>query len=266
MSPLFLPALTALPSGTRARASGRSRRLPGTRSEAVLLLHGFTGRTEDMLYLGSRLSERGFPVSIPRLPGHGTNHVDFLASTWRDWLRAALDAYIELASEYEAVDVAGLSMGGVIAVILSAEFRPRRIALAAPALRVNNPGLFLAPLAGLFVKRTKRPNLAQPDETADADQKYMTAEYWNWQWIAPAAHLLHLKRIAGRLLGRVTAPALTIVSKGDTTVPVATADYLESRIGSAEKRRVVLERSGHVVVNDCEKEYVADQIVEWFSR
>lgn len=266
MSPVFLPRLASLPSGTSVRASGRPRRLAGARSEAVLLIHGFTGQTEDMAYLGGRLAQRGFPVSIPRLPGHGTNHVDFLASTWRDWLRAAVDAYVELAGEYERVDIGGLSMGGVIALILAAQFRPRRIALAAPAIRVNNPALFLAPAVGLFVKRTKRPNPSPPEENADADQRYMSAEYWSWQWIAPASHLLRLQRIATRLLRKVQAPALTIVSKTDTTVPIATADFLESRIGSTEKRRVVLERSGHVVVNDCEKEYVADQIVEWFSR
>jgi len=259
-----VPGLACLPSDTFVVSAGRSHRLPGTRPEAVLLIHGFTGCTDDMLYLGRRLEQVGFTVSIPRLPGHGTNHADFLASHWRDWLRAAVDGYLELKREFREVYIAGLSMGGVLALILAAEFRPGRIALAAPAIKVNVPGLAFTPLLGLFVKRLRRPEYVE--EEVDPDRIYLSSEYWRWQWVAPAADLLRLQRIARRMLAMVEAPTLTIVSKGDSTVSWRVAEYLESRIGAKERNHVVLERSGHVVVNGVEKVYVADQIVDWFVR
>jgi carboxylesterase len=42
-----------------------------------LVLHGFTGSTQSISYLGEELHRRvGFTVSAPRLAGHGTSPDD----------------------------------------------------------------------------------------------------------------------------------------------------------------------------------------------
>ncbi|MCK4516990.1 MAG: carboxylesterase, partial [Spirochaetaceae bacterium] len=46
---------------------------------AVLLLHGWTGYTGRLAYLGEKLAAAGYTVRLPRLPGHGTNVRDLLA-------------------------------------------------------------------------------------------------------------------------------------------------------------------------------------------
>ncbi len=256
--------IARIPPDTSVRPSAASIRLGGSGRSGVLLLHGYTGYPGEMGYLGERLNDAGFTVAIPRLPGHGTNGGDFAQTTWRDWLRGALDAFLDLRADHEEVSVAGLSMGGLLALILAAQLRPRRIALAAPALLVSNKQLYLTPVLRLALKSL--PKALDPAVSrGDPDRELLARDYWNREWMVQLAHLLHLQRLARRTLGRVTCPALTIASKGDRTVPASVAAYVERRIGAEVKRSVVLERSPHVLVDDIEKERVADEIVGWFQ-
>ena len=86
--------------------------------ESILLLHGYTGTPYDMRYLAERLSQQDYAVFVPRLPGHGTNRRDFLQSKDDDWLREAIDGYLTLQAMGKPVHVCGLSMGGVLALLL----------------------------------------------------------------------------------------------------------------------------------------------------
>lgn len=256
---------TTIPSDTLVRTPALSRRLEGSRREAVLLIHGFTGIVGEMEYLAGRLNEAGFTVSIPRLPGHGTNHQDFLAVGWRDWVRRCLDEYLELAAGHERVYVGGLSMGGLLALVVAATLRAPRIVLAAPALRASNRLIHLTPLVRLFVKSVSHGAASKTCES-DPELQALELEYKNRFWIGPLAELRSLQRLATSLLPRVEAATLTIVSRSDRTVPASVAELIERRIASRERRRVVLEKSGHLVVDGVERERVADEVLAWFRR
>lgn len=267
MGTRFTHRLASVPHDTRIASEARSLSFPGELGKAVLLIHGFTGVPSEMKYLGQRLSGEGFAVSIPRLPGHGTNHRDLLASGARDWLRRCVDAYLELSAEFDTVYVAGLSMGGLLAVLLAAEFKVPRIVLAAPALRTTIPLLRLTPVARYFVQSV--PNRAyteaEEDDT-DADRRSLRAEYSRYRWVAPAAELRSLQRLAMARLRQVQSATLTIVSKRDRAVPTDVGMLVERRAAARETRLIVLERSGHVVVDGEEKESVADEVIRWFKR
>lgn len=257
--------MTSIPSDTRVSPSALSWWAPGRGRDAVLLVHGYTGVVEEMRYLGDRLCEAGFGVSIPRLPGHGTNHQDLLSVSWRDWYRRCFDEYLDLASSYDRVFVAGLSMGGLLALLLAAQLRVPRIALAAPALLATRSAIRIAPLAQYVVRYVGRASSGSIDEP-DPERRRLAAEYRERHWIGAVAQLRLLQRVTLSRLPGVTAATLTIVSEADRAVPTRVVDLVESRIRSVEKRHIVLERSGHVVVDDIEREWVADEIVEWFRR
>lgn len=256
--------LSSIPPDTFVRQPGLSRAFEGTNGHAVLLIHGFTGITAEMEYLGGRLAEAGFAVSIPRLPGHGTNHQDFRSVTRRDWFRRCLDQYLELVSTHDQVYVAGLSMGGLLALMLAAYFPVPKIALAAPALKAKNALIALVPVARLFVRSVSNGGSISHEET-DPDLRELQKEYHSRFWLGPVAELRALQRTAISLLPRVGSDTLTIVSKADNTVPLGVADLVESRIAAVRKKRIVLEESSHVVVNGVEKKRVADAIIDWFA-
>ena len=231
--------------------------------QAALLLHGYTGSPHDMRYLGNRLRDAGYLVSIPRLPGHGTTRQDFNQTRAEDWLRRSLDAWLELQTFGLEQNLAGLSMGGILAAILAATFTPHRVVLAAPALMVNNPVLPWTPILKYAVKEQKHPTVQDYD---DPDLDYLSHEYWSVDNIQGAAELYRLQQLGLSLLGDIQSPLLTIISEKDATVPVAVAPLILGRIASTEKETLVLKESKHVVVNDCEKEAVADAIIAWFGK
>jgi carboxylesterase len=70
--------------------------------------------------LAQAFAAAGFAVELPRLPGHGTTVDDMLTTTWADWSWCAERAFDELAARCDRVVVAGLSMGGSLAVWLAA--------------------------------------------------------------------------------------------------------------------------------------------------
>lgn len=266
MKPIFSTQLSLhrVPPETSTDPVALPRTLHGAGDRAALLIHGFTGSPHDMLFLGQRLNELGWTVSIPRLPGHGTSGRDFLYTTRLDWLRRVIDAYADLRSSFSGVDVCGLSMGGVLAVLLASHFPVRSLALAAPALDVTSKLMWTAPWIGPFVPRLgKEPN---PRDLADPALSRLTREYWSWQWNRPAAELYRLMKQARRRLSKVTAPTHTIVSKLDAAVPLKAAARIERSIGSTTVRTTVLEKSSHVVTNDSQRDEVAQLVHEWFSN
>ncbi len=229
---------------------------------AVLLIHGYTAFPGEMEYLGKRLHERGFSVSIPRLPGHGTDHHDFLCTDWRDWLRRCTDAFLELRTCFDTVSIVGNSMGGVLALILASRFQVYKLALSAPAVTNTKRIIIIAPLLKYFMHRIRRP---YSHTYVDPDMAYLAREYWRYSWIPPAASLYKLQNIAKKSLRHVQADTLIVVSKKDRTVPASVAQMIEQRIGSERTKTVVLEESPHILVNDVEREKVADEIIAWLE-
>lgn len=250
-----------IPPETSVNPFGRARFFPGG-SEAVLIIHGFTGRTSEMVYLAGALNDHGYTVSVPRLPGHGTNGRDFLQSDGDQWLRHVVDAYLDLRSEHERVYVVGLSMGGVLAALLGAQFEPDGLALCAPALIVRQWNMFLTPIIGRFV--THWPVPYEPD-SEDPVERELQLEYYAFQWVRPASHLYRLMKSARRRLEYITAPTLTVVSAADKTVPPRVAELIDGRIASSRRRRVDLVESDHIVVNGVDREQVAEEIRAWFA-
>ena len=78
--------LDNIPKGTELAAPECQEHFFRGNDTCILLIHGYTGSPHDMLYLGKRLHQAGFSVFIPRLPGHGTNHIDFLNSNYHQWV------------------------------------------------------------------------------------------------------------------------------------------------------------------------------------
>ena len=111
-------------------------------TRGALVLHGFTGNPQSMRDLALALSDAGFTVELPLLPGHGTDIADMLPTRWEDWSAAAEEAYTELAARSDGVVVVGLSMGGLLTVWL-AEHHPEIAAIAVvnPILAPPDPDI-----------------------------------------------------------------------------------------------------------------------------
>jgi carboxylesterase len=255
--------LRRIPADVRSLATSLPRFLPGGR-EGALLLHGFTGTPRDLAALGGRLHEGGLSVSIPRLPGHGTSGRDFLQTGWRDWLRAAVDAFADLRARCDTAHLVGYSMGGILAVLLASRFPVGRLVLLAPALRARNPLLPLSPVLRLFFRRV-RWSVTTTQAIDDPDYEAQAREYWRWRYAPQSASLLRLQRMAKRALVRVTSDTLTLLGDEDRAVPLSVIPFIEGRIGTARARHQVIEKATHLLLGGAQAERVIAQTCSWLT-
>lgn len=85
---------------------------------AVLLLHAYSGSSNDVRMLSRYLESQNYTVYSPNFSGHGTlSPEDILAQSPANWWQDTLEA-IEWLKEkgYEQIALFGLSMGGIFAM------------------------------------------------------------------------------------------------------------------------------------------------------
>ncbi|MEL3906910.1 MAG: alpha/beta fold hydrolase [Treponema sp.] len=230
--------------------------------KAVLLIHGYTGSPREVLWLGTQLHEAGYTVSIPRLPGHGTNKEDFIASSWKDWLRRVYDEYVDLAEEYESVYVGGLSMGGVLTSLIAAKFNPEKIFLCAPAFVATDTRIKLTPYLRYFIRTLPadgRPFYPEPEFYE------LVKDYCVYNYVGKAADLYTLQKMSIKQLPAIKSKTLTILSKADKSVPFAEKALID-RLLKAPNEYLILEESSHIVTDDLDREIVAKRIIDFLNN
>lgn len=236
---------------------------PSNASTAVLVLHGFTGSPWEVRPLAESLAARGFFVRAPRLPGHGTTPEDLLWVTWRDWLATA-EAGFESLARFERVCVAGLSMGGLLGLLL-AERHPTRLSklvAMAPVMRVRQRlGRALEALGPGVIRGatwlTKKGTDLE-DETARANapvlERYPLARLFD---------LFELQRLAKRAAPRVSTPTLIAAAVHDHVVDFSSIEALHRDVVGS--RFLVLQRGFHILPQDVERARLAAEVAEFLD-
>ncbi len=211
----------------------------------VLLSHGFTGSPASMTPWARDLAARGYTVRVPRLPGHGTTWQQMNRTTWHDWY-GALDAELtELRKGCDRVVVAGLSMGGCLALRL-AEQRPDDVAAVVvvnPAVASRDPRLRLVP-----VLRWVLPSM--PAIGGDIKKPGVTETAYDRTPLKALHSMTRLWSDVRADLGAVRAPLLFFRSTDDPVVDDSSIGIVRGAVGSAVAEYVTLEDSFHVATLD----------------
>ena len=229
----------------------------------VLLLHGFTGAPTEMRGLGEYLAARGYTVSGPLLPGHGTEIEDLAGRKWPEWAAAAEAAYRELTDRCDQVFVAGMSLGSLLTANLAAEHPVTGIVLISPAIFLANPLARFTWLANLIPFTVRQDDAGTDLVDPEADKRA-----WCYEAIpGRAAHQVTLlnKRVI-KLLPHVTAPALVVMSTRDASLKYESGPYVIEQIASADKELLSLYHSGHNILVDAERESVWKATAEFIAR
>jgi carboxylesterase len=227
-------------------------------NQGVLLLHGFTGSPSEVRLLGEYLNQRGYTVMGPRLCGHGTSPAEMAHTSWPHWYSAVEDGYHILKSVCQDVVVAGLSMGGLLAFKLAAEYPVSKVISLSTPIYIADNRLPLLPVYRLikkFVPKKRRK--------MDVDPQYNVC--YDCTPLASLSSLLSLIKHVDKLLPVVTAPTLIIQSRNEHTVRPDSAQYIYKRLASRDKRLVWLEKSGHIVTLDVEHQQVFENIYNFIA-
>ncbi len=227
----------------------------------VLLCHGFTASPQSLRPWAEHLAKAGFSVSLPLLPGHGTTWQDLNRSRWPQWYAAVDVALSQLLTRCESVVVAGLSLGGALALRL-AELRGDDVAaviLVNPAVRSDHPAAPLLPVLRFLLPslRAIGSDIKKPGVTELAYER------------TP----LHAANSAAQLLARVatglpavTQPVLLFRSPQDHVIPASSSAQIVRTVSSADITEVICADSYHVATLDHDAPRIFSDSVEFINR
>lgn len=245
------------------------RREGGTRG-GVLLVHGFTGTPHEMESLADPLARAGYGVLGVRLPGHG-ERPDGEPNEWPAWEDAVAEAFAALGDVAGDAPraVVGLSMGALLALELA-----RRSADEVRAVVALSPAVTLPPAvraALWFAARTLGERGRQrllPRGLSDIRDPEIRATHPKSPPfpIAAALSFNQLRLAVRSRVGAVAQPQLIVHSVLDRTCPVAGARWLARKVGSRDVELCILEKSGHVIPVDVERQVAAERIVSFLDR
>lgn len=217
----------------------------------VLVLHGFTGSTQTILDWASSLAAAGLTVRAPLLAGHGGSWQELAKTGWTDWYADAERAFLELSGRCAQVFVAGLSMGGCLALRL-AETQGSLVSgvvVVNPSLAADTPLIALAPLLKYAVKSLKAIG-------GDIKKAGVSEQAAKRTPLAPVATMPAMWRTTAASLSSVTQPLLVFRSTEDHVVGPASMKTLMAALPGAEVRP--LGNSYHVATLDNDAPEIFD--------
>jgi carboxylesterase len=169
---------------------------------------------------------------------------------WSDWFSCVEVALAQLRSSCDTVFVAGLSMGGALALRL-AEVHGEDVAglvLVNPAVKIEDPRLAVLP-----VLKFALPSL--PGIASDVKKAGVTELAYTRTPLRALHSMVQANPATVADLPRITQPVLLFRSPEDHVVPASSSALILSRISSADVTEVLCEDSYHVATidNDAEK-------------
>ena len=212
-----------------------------------LLLHGFTATPQEVLRLGAYLANQGHTALGPRLAGHGTSLDDLARTRWPDWLASAQDGYDMLRGACDRIVLLGVSMGGLLSVLLAVDQPPAGLVLMSTPITLHPSPLrrWLKPFS-LLVPRLRKGRPDWFDSSALAERIAYPAYATR-----AAAEVQDLIPRARAALPQVTVPTLVIHSRNDTFVLPTHAEVLMTELGARDKRLLMIEGSNHLITLDA---------------
>lgn len=227
----------------------------------ALVLHGFTSTTASMAPVAEAITEAGFEVEMPLLPGHGTAWEDLAATSSEAIMHAVDAAHQRLAARCRTVIPVGLSMGAALALRSAARHR-------SPAVVAINPGLRLAagtgPTARLLYRL--RPSIASI--AGDIARPGVTEEAYAVTPLRAVAELnrtFRAARAALPVLAEQGTEVLLLRSAVDNVVGSGSATLIKRALGT-QVHEVMLRRSRHVATLDYDAELLTRRTVELLRR
>ena len=236
---------------------------------ACLLIHGFTGTPKEMRWMGEFLNQQGYTCLGIRLAGHATNPEDMIRSRWTDWVASVEDGYQLLCGVTNDIFLVGLSMGGILALLMSTRLAPRVkgvVAMSTPSrLPTDYPIWFIKLISIVMRYRAKSkepPGSGWFDKAAYKDHVAYAKN--------PVRSTAELKKLILEMraaLPKVNVPVLLMHSKDERYIlPGNVEDIFAGLINASDKTKLYMTGSGHVLPQDASREQVFKSALEFIQR
>jgi len=221
----------------------------------ILLIHGWTSSPFELQKLGKYLLGKGLTVSAPLLPGHGTVAEDLYFVEWDNWTEAIENSYQELKKKTDKIFVAGVSMGGNLAIHLASDHLEIRgvITMGAPLFLRKHFLRFFLPIWERIHPMT---NKSYPDYVR---QEILVNKRHYWSFPTKSIQdAIDGMNDSIKNLHKIKCPALVMQSTKDHLLTARNARVLFRKLGTSrkEKELVWVHDSDHVFIIDLYQEEI----------
>jgi carboxylesterase len=217
--------------------------------------------------MGDYLFQQGYTCLGVRLAGHATQPEDMIASRWNDWTASVEDAYSMLRGITDNIYFMGLSMGGVLSLLMSTRLKVRGIvAMSTPYQLRDDPRLkyvgLISNLIPFLPKSKEPPGSGWFDKTAWQDHVAYPQN--------PVRSIGELNKLLGAMrivLPQVNVPVLLLHSKDDHYVLPENLELIDAALMNAsDKTKLYITGSGHVVTRDAARQQVFESALQFLQR
>lgn len=227
----------------------------------ILVIHGFTGTTSSLKYLGDAFGNAGYNVESPRLSGHGTKWQDLNKIKYTDWIRDVENSLEILKKRCKKIFLAGLSMGGNLSLYLAENYTETidGIILINHLYVLKDPLLPLVPILRFIIPSV--PGISS--DIKDPNEKEIS---YDRTPVNGVYEMTKLMKIVRKNIKKVTQPTLIFKSKFDHVIPIESAFLTFNEISSNHKEIVWLENSYHVATMDYDKDIIVERSLEFIKK
>ena len=226
--------------------------------QAVLLLHGFTGNTSDVRQLGRYLQKKGMTSYAINYEGHAEHPKKITESSPFVWYRQAAEAYDFLRSEgYSNIFVAGVSIGGVIALKLAMERDVTGVSTICSPMYMKESSTLYEQFIVYAKKYLKMFESKSPEEIKkETETLEMTAVFDDIS--------MFINSVRGNLES-INVPLYTAQAVHDKVIDPDSANVIYNGAGTEEKEIKWYDEGGHVLTIDESKEELFEDIYNFIE-
>lgn len=229
---------------------------------AVLCVHGLTSTPQMIRPVATALADRGFAVSAPRLPGHGTTWRGLNRTRYEDWATTVEAEAVRLRATHRALVIVGVSLGGALATEVSLR-RPGLVdglVLINPAFAATDPRLKVLPVLQYLLPTV--PGIA------DDIRRQGEPRELGYPVLPLRAFASFVARWPGLLaeVAELDTPILLVRSAHDAVVPPLSAQRFLDQVPARLVRQLDLPNSGHVATLDHDADLVIEQTIAFVEE
>lgn len=217
--------------------------------------------------MGEYLHSQGYTCLSVRLAGHATRPEDMIRSRWTDWTASVEDAYHLLCGITGDIFLVGLSMGGILSLLMSTRLEVRGVvAMSTPSRLPADYPVWFIQLMSLFIKYRLKTNEAPGSSWFDK-MAYRDHIAYAMNPVRSGAELKKLILEMHAALPRVTVPVLLMHSREEKYVlPENMESIYAGLVNARDKTMLYITGSGHVLPRDASREQVFRSALEFIQR
>ncbi|WP_175615843.1 alpha/beta hydrolase [Piscibacillus halophilus] len=228
-------------------------------SQAVLLLHGFTGTTSDVRKLGRYLHKQGYTCHAPLYRGHGVGPDELTETGPVNWWQDALEGYRLLESKgYENIIVAGVSMGGVFALKMAVELPVKAVVSMCSPMHAKS----IEDLSQRIYDYAKNFKMIEGKNEDQIKEELLEFKQ------KPMPFLTDLQQFIIEVSGKldtITVPTFVIQGLKDDPLYIKSAKSIHDQAKTSHKQIRWYEHSGHIITMGEEREQVFKDVHQFIQ-